>query len=97
MIKIDYDIFFEPTLYHSTKDLLFLWSQGFLKFVIPSLEVENNRYYSIGQHRGNVGEGQLHLNQNNIHEFDGYLTQPNDLEKAIRAAFKKEMRLRRNR
>lgn len=75
---------------------LAVWRDVIKCWVIPSYEVENNRYYSQGQHRGNVGEGQLHLNQNNIHEFDKYLTQPNDLEKAVKIAFKKEMRLRRN-
>jgi hypothetical protein len=73
---------------------LAVWRDTIKCWVLPSFEVEDNPYYSKGQHRGNVGEGQLHLNQDNINEFDKYLTQPNDLERAIKAAYKKEMKLR---
>ena len=40
--------------------------------MLSSEEVENNRYYSSGQHRGNVGEGQLWLKDTNIADFDEY-------------------------
>ena len=65
-----------------------------MHWVIPSFEVENSRYYSKGQHRGNVGEGQLHLNRENIRQFDKYLTDAKDIEKAIREAFEREKQLR---
>lgn len=73
---------------------LAIWRDTIKYWVIPSFEVENNRYYSKGQHRGNIGEGQLHLNQNNISEFDRYLCQSIDLEKTIRDAFDQENILR---
>lgn len=41
-------------------------------FVLSSDEVAHNKYYSIGQHRGNVGEGQLWLKESNIAEFECY-------------------------
>lgn len=178
MRKFDYNTMFKPTFCHSTKELLYMWSQGFVKllvpdlqrpsgkigtkyigreydfflapdirievkasravefrsnqplslkalafdsdknfdmnfqqikprycevfvwfgvwrdvikcWVIPSFEVENSRYYSKGQHRGNVGEGQLHLKRDNIREFDQYLVEPSKSEEAIKKAFKKE-------
>jgi len=72
-----------------------IWRDVIKHWVIPSFEVENNSYYSKGQHRGNVGEGQLHLNQENIQNFDKYVVGSTNLEKAIIAAYKKEMRLRK--
>lgn len=57
---------------------------------MSSHEVESNESYSKGQHRGNIGEGQLHLNEQNIHSFDRYLTDPKDLESAMRETFKRQ-------
>ena len=42
-----------------------VWRDVIRCWVIPSHEVENSKYYSKGQHRGNVGEGQLHLRRDN--------------------------------
>ena len=72
------------------------WRDVIKYWVIPSFEVENHPYYSVGQHRGNVGEGQLHLNRENIGEFDRYLARSNELERAIRAAYAVERRGRGN-
>lgn len=72
------------------------WRDVIRYWVIPSFEVENNPYYSAGQHRGNVGEGQLHLNRDNIAEFDRYLARSNELEREIRAAYAVERRARGN-
>ena len=41
-------------------------------WVLSSDEIANNQYYSTGQHRGNVGEGQLWLKETNIQEFECY-------------------------
>jgi hypothetical protein len=71
------------------------WRDVIRYWVIPSFDVENNRYYSKGQHRGNVGEGQLHLTRENIRDFDRYLVAPHALEIAIKRAFKKEQRSRK--
>lgn len=73
---------------------LAVWRDVIRHWVIPSYEVENNRYYSKGQHRGNVGEGQLHLNRENIRSFDNYLVDAKDIENAIIAAAEREKQLR---
>ena len=69
-----------------------VWRDVIRYWVLPSHDVETSRYYSPGQHRGNVGEGQLHLNQDNIQDFDGYLAVPRDVEEAIRRAFRQNHR-----
>lgn len=74
---------------------LAVWRDAIKHWVIPSYEVEHNKYYSRGQHRGNVGEGQLHLNKDNIQEFDDYLIEARNLEYAIRLAYEREISLRK--
>ena len=69
-----------------------VWRDVILYWVLSSHEVETNPYYSQGQHRGNVGEGQLHIKQDNIHEFEKYEVKPNKLEEAIRAAYDRELK-----
>lgn len=49
-----------------------VWRDVIRYWVLSSNEVKNNRYYSTGQHRGNVGEGQLWLKDTNIDDFDEY-------------------------
>ena len=49
-----------------------VWRDKIRYWVLSSKEVENNSYYSIGQHRGNVGEGQLWLKESNIADFNKY-------------------------
>ena len=49
-----------------------VWRDVIRYWVLSSDEVKNNRYYSSGQHRGNVGEGQLWLKDTNIDDFDEY-------------------------
>lgn len=49
-----------------------VWRDVIRYWVLSSDEVKNNRYYSSGQHRGNVGEGQLWLKDTNIADFDKY-------------------------
>ena len=50
-------------------------------------EVSTNKYYSKGQHRGNSGnEGQLHITNENIKEFDMYLLQDDNIVEAIKQA-----------
>ncbi|MEI6044470.1 MAG: hypothetical protein WCS37_08905 [Chloroflexota bacterium] len=71
-----------------------VWRDVIKYWVIPSFEVENNLFYSKGQHRGNIGEGQLHLNQDNIYQFDKYLANPMNFEEAIISAFNKEIKSR---
>ena len=49
-----------------------VWRDLIRYWVLSSDEVKNNPYYSSGQHRGNVGEGQLWLKETNIDEFKKY-------------------------
>ena len=64
-----------------------VWRDKIRYWVMSSYQVENNRYYSPGQHRGSEGEGQLHLNQNNISEFDRYEVSSVKIKVAVRQAF----------
>lgn len=68
-----------------------VWRDVIRYWVLSSNEVANNKYYSIGQHRGNVGEGQLHLNRENVKEFNEYLTQSDKLKEAIIAAYLRQV------
>jgi hypothetical protein len=68
-----------------------VWRDVIRHWVLASKEIAANRYYSVGQHRGNVGEGQLHLKHDNIGEFSNYETQSNQLAAAIRTAYQRQM------
>ena len=64
-----------------------VWRDIIRYWVLSSWEVETNVYYSHGQHRGNTGEGQLHVRHDNILNLSEYEVPPNELEEAIREAF----------
>lgn len=61
-----------------------VWRDKIKYWVLSSKEVENNKYYSKGQHRGNEGEGQLHITEKNINEFKQHEVKPNKLLLAIK-------------
>jgi len=67
-----------------------VWRDIIKYWVFASKEVAKNKYYSKGQHRGNVGEGQLHLNHDNIKEFVKYEAKPKELSDKIIAAYKRQ-------
>ncbi len=67
-----------------------VWRDVIRYWVLSSNEVASNKYYSAGQHRGNVGEGQLHLKRDNVAEFAKYEARPNELAVAIREAQKRQ-------
>ena len=67
-----------------------VWRDIIKYWVLSSKEVKNNKYYSKGQHRGNIGEGQLHLKYDNIKEFQKYSSKPNELLKKITEAYKRQ-------
>ncbi len=71
-----------------------VWRDTIAYWVQSSHEVENNVRYSKGQHRGNVGEGQLHLRPDNIGAFDQFRAQSDALREAIVAAYEREMKQR---
>jgi len=68
-----------------------VWRDVIKYWVFAAKEVEQNKYYSKGQHRGNVGEGQLHLNHDNIREFKKYEVRPKELLNKIIAAYKRQI------
>lgn len=69
-----------------------VWRDVIRYWVLASEEVANNKYFSKGQHRGNVGEGQLHLTKDNIGEFSKYEAKSNCLLKVINEAYKRQMK-----
>lgn len=60
-----------------------VWRDKIRYWVLSSEEVANNEYYSVGQHRGNIGEGQLWLKETNIDKFNGYEVSVRDILTAI--------------
>ena len=64
-----------------------VWRDRIRYWVLSAQEVKTNPYYSTGQHRGNVGEGQLHVKDDNIHEFNRFEVRPNELADGIRSAY----------
>jgi hypothetical protein len=64
-----------------------VWRDIIRYWVLSSKEMESSRYYSTGQHRGNVGEGQLHLKDDNINDFSKYEAKSNKLADTIRKAY----------
>ena len=67
-----------------------VWRDKIRYWVLSSKEVAGNRYFSEGQHRGNVGEGQLHVKRDNMKEFTKYESRSNELLKAIRDAYRRQ-------
>lgn len=72
-----------------------VWRDVIRYWVFASHEVETHPHYSPGQHRGNIGEGQIHIRQDNIDDFREYEVRSNLLENAIRAAYEREIEARR--
>jgi hypothetical protein len=68
-----------------------VWRDLIRYWVLASREVDDNRYYSTGQHRGNVGEGQLHINQDNIADFEEYEVGSDKLHGAILKAYQRQL------
>lgn len=67
-----------------------VWRDVIRYWVLSSNEVATNKYYSAGQHRGNTGEGQIHLKADNIKEFTTYESRARELIENIRAAYKRQ-------
>ena len=68
-----------------------VWRDRIRYWVVTSNDVASSKYFSDRQHRGNVGEGQLHLTRENINEFASYEVDARGLLQAIRDAFKRQM------
>ncbi|MGH9658717.1 MAG: hypothetical protein ACRD96_09245, partial [Bryobacteraceae bacterium] len=69
-----------------------VWRDVIRYWVLSSRELEENPHYSQGQHRGNVGEGQLHVRDDNISDFSGFEVRPNRLAEAIQDAWRRQNR-----
>lgn len=61
-----------------------VWRDKIRYWVLSSREAETNSYYSSGQHRGNVGEGQLWIKESNLADFDEFLVPPREILDAVR-------------
>ncbi|HRD48308.1 MAG: hypothetical protein JNK95_07625 [Candidatus Competibacter sp.] len=68
-----------------------VWRNKIHYWVLSSHELEHHRDYSTGQHRGNTGEGQLHVRQDNINDFKPFKAASNHLANAIRGAYAREV------
>lgn len=60
-----------------------VWRDTIRYWVLSSDDVRCNKYYSKGQHRGNIGEGQLWVKNSNIDEFVAYEVGPRDILQKI--------------
>jgi len=69
-----------------------VWRDSIKHWVLPRNEVESNKYFSKGQHRGNIGEGQLHLTNENISEFKQYEVQSTAIKDSVVNAYKRLMK-----
>jgi hypothetical protein len=70
-----------------------VWRDEIKYWVLSRTEVKSNKYFSKGQHRGNVGEGQLHLNRDNIAEFKKYEVISTQIKDAVIGTYKRETKL----
>ena len=60
-----------------------VWRDRIRYWILSSYELETHPHYSTGQHRGNTGEGQLHVRQDNIKDFDRFEAPSSELAHAI--------------
>lgn len=67
-----------------------VWRDVIRYWVLSSNEVAENKYYSVGQHRGNTGEGQIHVKDDNVSEFAQFESMPRALLDKIRMAYKRQ-------
>jgi hypothetical protein len=83
--KSGFDMNFQQLKPDCAKVFVFIavWRDTIKYWVLSNEEIKENEYFSKGQHRGNVGEGQLWITDKNINEFDEYLVLPRNLLEAI--------------
>ncbi|MDR3306717.1 MAG: hypothetical protein LBS61_03495 [Endomicrobium sp.] len=84
--KLGFDMNFQQIKPNCAKVFVWIgvWRDTIKYWVLSSNEIKNNKYFSKGQHRGNIGEGQLWIKDTNIQEFEKYLVHPRDILKAIK-------------
>ncbi len=64
-----------------------VWRDKIIYWVLSNTDVLNNKYYSKGQHRGNIGEGQLWIKETNITEFEPYEVDVRNILTAIKQKY----------
>ncbi len=67
-----------------------VWRDEIKYWVLASKEVADNPFFSDKQHRGNVGEGQLHIKDSNITQFEKYRVSSDRLHSGILAAYQRQ-------
>lgn len=67
-----------------------VWRDVIRYWVLSSDEVANNKYFSTGQHRGNVGEGQLWIKDTNIEDFKEYEVRVPEILMKIKEKYRKQ-------
>lgn len=68
-----------------------VWRDVIRYWVLASDDIALTGYFSDKQHRGNVGEGQLHVKKENIDHFSKYEAKSNRLLQAIRDAYQRQI------
>lgn len=84
--KLGFDMNFQQIKPSCAKVFVWIgvWRDTIKYWVLSSDEVKNSKYFSKGQHRGNVGEGQLWIKDTNIKDFEKYLVPPREILEAIK-------------
>lgn len=67
-----------------------VWRDAIKYWVLAAREVQSNRYYSGFQHRGNTGEGQLHIKKGNVATFATFEVPSTGLRQAIVDAYQRQ-------
>jgi hypothetical protein len=68
-----------------------VWRDAIRYWVLASKDVGESPYFSDRQHRGNIGEGQLHIKKENIEHFSKYEARSNELLQAIHNAYQRQI------
>jgi hypothetical protein len=91
-----YDLIFEQIKSKFTDVFIWIavWRDKIRYWVLSSDEVKNCKNYSDRQHAGNIGEGQLHLNRENISEFNNFEVKSTDIKEAVIRAYKKQKKIK---
>lgn len=87
--KLPFDMNFQQIKPHCCHVFVWIgvWRDRIVYWVLSNKEVESNKYFSKGQHRGNVGEGQLWIKNTNISEFDKYKVDVREILNNIRKKY----------
>ena len=71
-----------------------VWRDRICYWVLSSNEVKSSKYYSKRQHRGNQGEGQLHIKWDNMRDFNMYSALSDKIREHIVNAFYRQTQIK---